>query len=520
MSEGGGHSRESVAPWLMELLAFCATEALSEEGLREIIERQGLTPKNNQVGDYEFFFAACDNERITKEIIRCLLEYFPAAAGAIDEDGCTTLHAACFNSNVTLDIIRLLIGAAPASLRNVNKYDIAMPLHALCCNRKVDEAAAIQILKLLIEKYPEAIRHANNGGDLPIHMAAEWRSPEFCRVLIEAYPGSEQMTTDNGRLSLHHACAINSLATVEYLYRQYPDAINHATTNGHYPIHYALMGTRKRDNPAVAVETAQFLLHCDPNVKLQNTPQELSLLHFACNRNYNESNIEAGIQIIKIIFDAHPKAIENNRIVSNFHQFHRQVQAFINREIVYARQAKDRHLMTTPDDNGQLPLHRALQNNVRLGSIKLLVKGNPQSVQSSDSIGSLPLHVACMHHDSTNVIDYLIGLDRSTLDAVDRDGNTALHLACRGARYEVIAMLLEKYDAVSVSRWNAGKKLPIDLLWESDLVHDRESVDYMESVYRLLKAYPETVMRMSTMQSTLAAYTSEPKGKKRKFGHD
>ena len=59
--------------------------------------------------------------------------------------------------------------------------------------------------------------------------------------------------------------------------------INHATTNGHYPIHYAVMGTRKRDNPAVAVETVQFLLDCDPNVKLQNTPQELSLLHFACH---------------------------------------------------------------------------------------------------------------------------------------------------------------------------------------------------------------------------------------------
>eukprot|EP00986_Skeletonema_menzelii_P017118 scaffold17584_cov117-Skeletonema_menzelii.AAC.1 len=85
---------------------------------------------------------------------------------------------------------------------------------------------------------------------------------------------------------------------------------------------------------------------------------------------YNDSNIETGIQLIKIIFDAHPEAIEDNRIASNMNRFHQQAQAFIYGELVYARQAKDHRLITTPDENGQLPLHRALQNNVRLGSIK------------------------------------------------------------------------------------------------------------------------------------------------------
>eukprot|EP00984_Skeletonema_dohrnii_P010322 scaffold4008_cov85-Skeletonema_dohrnii-CCMP3373.AAC.2 len=60
--------------------------------------------------------------------------------------------------------------------------------------------------------------------------------------------------------------------------------------------------------------------------------------------------------------------------------------------------------MTTPDGNGQLPLHTALQSNVRLGSIKLLVKGNPPALQSTDNSGSLPLHIACAHHDSASVV--------------------------------------------------------------------------------------------------------------------
>eukprot|EP00985_Skeletonema_marinoi_P015350 scaffold7907_cov163-Skeletonema_marinoi.AAC.15 len=130
--------------------------------------------------------------------------------------------------------------------------------------------------------------------------------------------------------------------------------------------------------------------------------------------------------------------------------------------------------MTTPDGNGQLPLHTVLQSNATLGSIKLIVKGNPPAVQSPDN-------------------SVLVGLDTDTvtLDAVDHSNNTALNYACCGAKYETITLLLKKYDAVSVSKRNAQKKLPIDLLWESNEVLDRESVEYTESVFRLLKAHPK-----------------------------
>jgi len=395
-----------------------------------------------------------------------------------------------------------------------------MPLPYLCENKKMDETTAIQILKLLIEKYPEAVRHMNNNGDLPIHIAARRRSPEFCRVLIEAYPGSERISGIRGTLPLHWACFTNSLATVEYLYRQYPDAINHATTDGHYPIHAAaLAGTTLRDNPATAAVIVQFLLDCDPNQKLKQF-QGMSLLHFACQMmEYNDSNIETGIQLIKIIFDAHPEAIEDNRIASNIHRFHQQVQAFINGELVYARQANDHRLMMTPDDNGQLSLHTALQNNVRLGSIKLLVKGFPTALRTLDSNFALPLHIACEHHDSASVIQYLLDLDKRTVRAVDIDNNTALHYACRGAKYETIALLLEKYDAASVSKRNAHGKLPIDLLWECNAVINRESVEYTESVFQLVRAYPELVLCNLTIKQAVDVDASRH-GKKRKFDQD
>ena len=217
------------------------------------------------------------------------------------------------------------------------------------------------------------------------------------------------------------------------------------------------------------------------------------MLLFACEMEYNDSCIEAGIQIVNIIFEAYPEAIEDDRIARNMLRYHLRIQAFIHGELRYACLARDHRLMTTPDDKGRFPLHKALQNNVSLGSIKLLVNSNPEAAQSPDNSGALPLHIACQHHDSASVVQYLLCLDEAVLEIVDRQWNTALHYACLGAKYETIALLLEKYDAVSVSKRNADGKLPIDLLWKSNEVSDRESLEYTGSVFQLVRANPEMV---------------------------
>eukprot|EP00985_Skeletonema_marinoi_P027740 scaffold23257_cov74-Skeletonema_marinoi.AAC.1 len=339
---------------------------------------------------------ACCNEEVTEGIIRCLLEYFPAAISDADGNGQLPLHAACgLNNNMTLGIIQLLIDAAPDSVRHQDNNG-SMALHHLCKSEKnLDETTAMKILKLLLEKHPESIRHANNKGLLPIHIASlASRSPEFCRVLIEAYPGSEKIGNDMGRLGymlpLHCACMSNTAATVEYLYGLYPVAINHVPTKGMYPIHLAISVLSQR--AGAAVDIVKFLLECDPNVIFQKIHGVVPPLVWALMLKHKDTHIGAALEAIGIMFDAHPEAIEHNDIQSSLQTFHQQIRAFCTSQLVYSRQARDHRLMTTPDDNGQLPLHRALQYNVRLGSVKLLVEGNLHAVQSPDNSGSLPLH--------------------------------------------------------------------------------------------------------------------------------
>jgi hypothetical protein len=130
------------------------------------------------------------------------------------------------------------------------------------------------------------------------------------------------------------------------------------------------------------------------------------------------------------------------------------------------------------------------------------VNGNPAAAQDPDNSGALPLHIACQYHKSASVAEYLIVLDPNTLTAVDEDGNTALHYACRGANYDVITLLLEKYDAPFVSKQNFHQKLPIEFLFESDSedgddqLVDRDGIDYLQSVFQLIRSCPETINHM------------------------
>ena len=233
--------------------------------------------------------------------------------------------------------------------------------------------------------------------------------------------------------------------------------------------------------------------------------------------NENPSRLYDCLKVLQILYDAHPEAIERDEVTSNVDSFCEEVQTFLNSQLTYARHARDRTLMTTRDENGQLPLHRALRDNITLGSIKLLVKGNPSAISCNDNIGMMPLHVACQHHESASVVEYLINLDPTSLRRKELDDNTALHYACRGANHSIIALLTEKYGAVSVSKRNAHGQLPIDLLFASREVSDREGVEYTESIYRLLKAYPATVMNCIIDNNAAKHSDSKMSGKKRKM---
>lgn len=199
------------------------------------------------------------------------------------------------------------------------------------------------------------------------------------------------------------------------------------------------------------------------------------------------------------MYDAYPEAIEVEKfgVRVSLDKHCEEIRTFINGQLDYVRLSKDLRQMNTPHHkDGQLPLHKALQENTCLGSIKLLVKGNSTALRCIDNTGMLPLHIACQFHVSVSVIEYLIGIYSFALETKDRCQNTVLHCACRGANRAIIALLVEKYGAAYLLARNSQGQLPIDLLFESEAVGGRSGIEYTDSVYRLVRAQPETVMNL------------------------
>ncbi len=495
-----------------ELFEFCQSDSLSEAGLRTIIERHD-TPNNSTIINYAFFHNVCRNERVTVEIIRCLLEYFPDAVRHADAAGLLPLYIIFYyNKNCTLEKTLLLIDAFPDSLRHEDNNGFTF-LHLFCMNSCTNEEVAKKFIKMIVERFPEVLRHATSGGELLIHCAAARQSPEFCRILSEAYPGSERMTMGDGMLPFHFACEFNAVATAKFFYQLYPGSINVTDSDGYFPIHHAILSLKERriraNNPEAAIEIVQFLLDCNPDVVLQKQRERLpfgvACSHYSFSVNADTAVDTALLKILQILYDAYPEAIEIEEIGVrvSLHRHCEEIRTFLNGQLDYACHSKDlrqmnapHHLITTPDEDGQLPLHKALQENTCLGSIKLLVKGNSSAIRCLDNTGMLPLHVACQFHVSVSVIEYLIGLYSCALETKDRCQNTVLHCACRGANHAIIAILLEKYGAAYLSARNSQGQLPIDLLFESEAVGGRSGIEYTDSVYRLIRAQPETVMNL------------------------
>ena len=334
-------------------------------------------------------------------------------------------------------MFHIILKEWPEASHQLNSID-ELPIHFLCNNKELDDAAAFGILNLLLEMNPQLARETDDEGHLPIHLAAGSKYPEFCKILIDAYPESVRVRNGSGETPLHFASYSGRLDTVKYLCELCPESINAECSGGFLPIHDAARGGER-------AEIIRFLLSKYPDGAEKATDDEGRRLplHLACN-SFNARDVN--LKTVQLLLDAYPEAIfiedgeENSPLDivkgrAKHYPDKSTVVSFLETQLDYARQARDTDTMQTLDENGWLPLHHALHNNASLGSIKLLVKGNPTAVRVDDYKGSFPLHIAS-EFSTVDVVQFLVERNDSHLNAFDGNNNSSLHCACHGGKYE------------------------------------------------------------------------------------
>jgi len=463
------------------------------------------------------------------DVVEYLVELNPSSLLAKDGRDQTPLNVACANGHMTARTIELLLTVCPDSIHEQNMYGL-LPVYCLC-QTQMDDEVAIDILRLLLEAHPDSVSTQSDyyNDSLPLHIAVSNKSKAFCKILVDAYPEAVKRVDRTGSLPFHNACGLGRPDTVEYLFGLYPESLHMRDNYGKLPIHKAVGNHEKN-----TAEIIKFLLLHDPkclskpvvsddegNAFMQGNGGALPL-HIILNCNTHFGSNAHMSSVTKLLFDLYPEAIlTRNRLgklpidvirekleesvnpetgeVYNKDCYQRiqDLIPFLQTQMNYARQAQDQNVMMTRDFVGSLPLHGAIGSRAPLGSIKLLVKGNPDAVNVPNGSGMLPLDIASQF-SPLGVVKYLaelIGTDR--LNACDVNKNYPLHHACRGGNWEVISYLLETpMSSASVSERNIDDMLPIHLFCE--FVKGRwcegETPEYTETIWRLLTAYPETVL--------------------------
>jgi len=431
--------------------------------------------------------------------------------------GYTPLHVACENKNITPEIVTKLLNACPPSLGMEDDNLQRTPIGTLCDYKDIDDSLAIEILKVLIEglKVLQLISRSRPllerdcDGFLPIYHAFETSKPAgFIKLMLEACPELEEaeiveLTLEDDFTLLHYACEKSYAGVVKYLLER-GGSYDRPSSYGRFPIHIAASRLDKH-----VFDIIKCLLTNDPSCAAKETSGDREIfllpLHYACYQDY----LHPGV--VKLLYNAYPEAVFKTKgerpvrpidcINRKIYEkpsidipHNRSVKQFIIDQMNYLNMRKDRSIMTTPDEDGFLPLDRALSKRAPLGTIKELLKAYPKAIRRKDpKRGFFPLHIAC-YNSTVDVVKYLVELEGRCLDECDHALDYPLHNACITGNYEVINYLLDRQSS-SVSKRNVNGQLPIHLLCISHrFTKDNESPEYVGTVYRLLLAQPDVVM--------------------------
>jgi len=407
------------------------------------------------------------SKRQTSLVIEFLVEQLPYSLGAQDlQDRNCAFYASA--SSLAMKKISLVEKKCPESFR-VYSRDHGFPIHYACTN-----GADIDVILHLVSMLPGTIQSEHPLLGVPLACARDLGS---FGLLLSIYSKCLSKSVDG--TPAFHAILLDDTIKVKY------QIMNRF-------IEFSQLESRTKD------------FQDDVRTKDKRTGTLPLHLVFGGGQNFRTVDsddpeiqsflLETNVQLLKELIDCYPRALEE------------------------------------VDNRGWLPLHHAVRHNAPLEMIQLLDWRYRKGIQVADKQGSTVLHIACRHGSNERVIDYLmnemgeegalvadnngftpvhiackIGVpfdifhclvyrDSRPLSIHDNRGELPLHKACRASHLHLIKEIIDLQPA-SVSVRNNQNELPIFILCKRSGKDKevRESVEYTETIWKLLLAHPETV---------------------------
>ena len=190
--------------------------------------------KDESSGQYPLHVAARQGHNL--EIVRQLTDLFPGALSIRDAEGNIPIRYSIESGDleVAAYMAERHIGPIDGS---PNRYGVPL-LHDALASSYGDA----NFIRILIDRIPRCCELADDSnGWLPLHMASTVSNDvELFRMILEAYPEAVTQTDHNLNLPLHIAASeCDTVDIVQELVDRYPAGLEQTNADGHLPVDLA-----------------------------------------------------------------------------------------------------------------------------------------------------------------------------------------------------------------------------------------------------------------------------------------
>jgi len=438
---------------------------------------------------------ACNTSGITTEVITRLVNMWPDSIKVRNEDGYLPLHIACCHNAQHASMIALIMDQWPPAVRDASPKSGRLPLHLACRAQ-----GSLQVLRLLVNAWSEAVRVQDVNGFLPLHFACQNGTvmsdtgETRCflgeiKLLVEAWPASLQSKTKRGMLPLHWACfdPMSSTDVIRYLVESYPAAVFMQDHRGRLPLHLAC--AEATGSPPL--EAIQCLVRAWPESVNMLQGEDKSGSY---DVKYARGDREDGSEIGKLTLDG-LKVVALDVLCEADRSAHHQTQISLELLLLLTNGKPPWHFVSSypwisfrwttiqylfrvyPNDrmqfhDGKLPFHNFCRSGVPLGILEGWLEELPDSISTrTTDTGDFPLHC------------YLLSKIQVSTAETDRSIIKRQNCAYSSA---AVLHLAKKYPAAMRSTNRAGW-LPLHLAAMNDAP--------LDVLFYLVREVPESVMR-------------------------
>lgn len=212
-------------------------------------------------------------------VISILVDTYPESVRVKDNNGFLPLHFACIYGS-SLEVLDVLLSTHPDGAYTEDKHERIpsyylkqMAIYNNCredmllLHKAVTGGFSINVIRLLLEAFPESCTVKDENGMIPLHHTCVMNteeSVEIALLLLDCNADCSTITDDDGRtpspslymkqavsqrdkdgmLPLHHKAA-KGLTTnsLKFLFRAYPEGISFPNNYDMLPFHFACLNT-------------------------------------------------------------------------------------------------------------------------------------------------------------------------------------------------------------------------------------------------------------------------------------